>query len=238
MKQMRIGSYCLTAVALVGIAVYAVTPALAIEFFPIVSIEASTGVDDLYPASNLIQGLGVGFDANAPFERLPLPDPEGLWVTAAPGGFPSDYIEVAGMPVFKLDLGQDTNLREVSIWGYADTNSNGASEVSLQFATDAEGPDGVGSSIAYNPTFFPEVASVPRQSFLFSEAVDARYVQLTVVDNYYVAPGDGTGGPPGLAGGDRAGLGEIAFANVPEPSTVALVGLALACLIGCGWRKN
>jgi hypothetical protein len=236
-KQMRIGSYCLTAVALVGIALYAVTPALAIEFFPIVSIESSTGGDDLYPASNLILGPGVGFDANAPYEKL-LGGADGNWVTAAPGGFPSDYIEVAGMPVFSLDLGQDTNLREISIWGYSDTNSNGTSELSLLFATDAEGPDGVGSSITYNPTFFPEVTGIPRQSFLFSEAVNARYVQLTNVDNYFVAPGDGTGGPPGLAGGDRVGLGEIAFANVPEPSTIALVGLALACLIGCGWRKN
>jgi hypothetical protein len=236
-REFRIGSYCLTAVALVGFALYAITPALAAEFFPIVSIESSTAGDDLFPASNLIQGPGVGFDANAPYDAL-LSGADGTWVTAAPGGYPSDYIEVAGMPVLSLDLGQDTELREVSIWGYSDTNANGASEVSLLFATDAEGPDGVGSSIAYNPTFFPAVDAIPRQSFLFSEAVDARYVQLTVVDTYYVAPGDGTGGPPGLAGGDRAGLGEIAFANVPEPSTIALVGLALACLIGCGWRKS
>ena len=237
MKQMRIGSYCLTAVALVGIALYAVTPALAIEFFPIVSIDSSTGGDDLYPASNLIQGPGVGFDANAPFTKL-LDGAAGNWVTAAPGGFPSDYIEVAGMPVFQIDLGQDTDLREISIWGYADSNTNGTSELSLLFATDAEGPDGVGSSITYNPTFFPALDAFPRQSFLFSETVTARYVELTNVDNYFFPPGDGTENPLGIAGGDRVGLGEIAFANVPEPSTVALVGLALACLIGCGWRKN
>lgn len=237
MKKFRIGSSCLVAVAVVGIALQAAAPALAAEFYLIVGIESSTAGDDLYPASNLILGPGVGFDANAPHDKI-LGGAEGNWVTAAPGGFPSDYIEVAGMPVFMLDLGQDTPLKEISIWGYSDTNANGTSELSLRFATDAEGASGVGQSITYNPTFFPAVDAIPRQSFKFSQEVSARYVELTNVDNYYVAPGDGTGGPPGLAGGDRVGLGEIAFANVPEPSTIALMGLALAFLIGSGWRKR
>ena len=90
--------------------------------------------------------------------------------------------------------------------------------------TEAEGPGGQ-TSIAYQPTFsiwtedlMPD--QTPRNSFLFPEDVTARYVQLTVDDTFFVDPGDGTGG--GVPGGDRAGLGEIAF-EIPEPATLLLM---------------
>ena len=211
--------------------VWPASPALAAEFHEIAGIESSTSADDLWPASNLIQGPGVGFDPNAPHDKL-LGGADGNWITAAPGGFPSDYIDVAGAPVLTIDLGQDKSLSEISTWGYAVTNANGVSEFSLRFATDAEGPDGAGSSISFNPTYFMTIDDITRQTYPFGETIVARYVELTASDNFFVAPGDGSGGGP--VGGDRIGLGEVAF-PVPEPASfilemVALVGVVTARL--------
>ena len=66
-----------------------------------------------------------------------------------------------------------------------------------------------------------------RQSFSFGQTLSARYVEFTARDNFFVAPGDGTGGE--TPGGDRVGLGEIAFAaTVPEPASLLLIGFGIA----------
>jgi hypothetical protein len=148
----------------------------------------------------------------------------GNWVTDAPGGFVSDYIAVAGAPVIELDLGEDVLLSEISTWGYASTNANGVSQFTLEFATDAEGPGACGTSITYSPTFFPTHNATDRQSFPFSESVTARWVKFTAEDNFFIAPGDGSGGE--TPGGDRVGLGEIAF-MIPEPGTLSLFAVGL-----------
>ncbi len=193
--------------------------AQAAEFYPIVSVASNTV--NFFAVENLIQGPGVGFDAAAPHDLIG----SGLtWVTDAPGGFPSDYIAVAGTPIITLDLGVDQNLTSVSSWGYTSSNSNGASLFSLRFATSAEGTAGFGTSITYNPTFSLLLDPVPMQQSDFSETVVARYVEYTVLDNHFVAPGDGSGGE--IPGGDRAGLGEIAFEVVPEPSSLSIALIA------------
>jgi hypothetical protein len=175
-----------------------------------------------YAESNLIQGAGVGFDEDEPHDAL-LFGAAGAWVTTADCGFPCDYIEGVGMPVIELDLGQDVLLDEISTWGYADTNTNGMREFELRFATDAEGTAGFGTSITYNPTFivedFFEFTAAERRSFEFSEQVTARWVEMTVTDNYFDDPGDGTGDEGWGPGGDRVGIGEIAF-RVPTATAV------------------
>ena len=180
------------------------------QFYSINTITTSTS-GDFYPLGNLIQGPGVGFADVAPYEKL-LSGPSGNWVTSAPGGFPSDYIAVAGMPVLVLDLGTDVPLSEISIWGYDESNGNGVREFSLRFATSAEGTSGFGSSIAYNPTFLPVNLTTPRQSFAFGQEVTARYVEFTCVDNDF----------GNVVGGDRVGLGEIAF-RIPGSITPQFV---------------
>jgi hypothetical protein len=177
---------------------------------------------ELWPVSNLIQGPGVGYDAAEPHNQLGAGETS-RWVTDAPGGFPADYIAVAGAPIITLDLGADRSLTKISIWGYSATNANGVSAFNLSFASAADGPGAFGTSITYNPTFggFPN-NDIPRMSFSFAQGVNARYVRFAATDNWFMAPGDGSGGE--TPGGDRVGLGEIAFA-VPEPSA-ALLGVA------------
>ena len=209
----------------------------AVVFHAISSIDSSTAADDLWPVSNLIQGSGVGFDASEPHDKI-LGGADGNWVTDAPGGFPSDYIEVAGMPVLTIDLGQDVLLAEISVWGYSTANANGVSEFSLKFATEADSPAGLGTSIGFNPTYFPIIDDTQRQSFAFGQTVSARYVEFTAKDNFFTSPGDGSGGE--LPGGDRIGLGEIAFSvsEIPIPAAVWLFGSGLLGLIGVARRKK
>ena len=185
------------------------------QFYPILSVQASSSTNDLWPASNLIQGPGVGFSEVQPHERT-AGGPGGLWVTGAPGGFPSDYIVVAGTPILVFDLGENVPLCEISIWGYSSSNSNGLSEFSLRFASEADGPSGFGTSIDFNPSYggidsgaLPNEDSISRFSFLFGQEVTARYVELTCLDNHFIAPGTGAGGE--IPGGDRVGIGEVAF---------------------------
>jgi hypothetical protein len=185
-----------------------VNPPTPIEFYEIDSIESSTEPSDLWPVSNLIQGPDVGFIHREPYTKS-LGGDQGNWVTEA-CGFPCDYLESFDPPVLKIDLGEDVPLDEINVWGYEQTNANGVTEFSLRFATQADGPDGFGTSIDYNPTF----SDLPNDSFArqvrsFDRTVTARYVEFTAQDNFFIEPGDGSNGE--TPGGDRMGLGEIAF---------------------------
>lgn len=112
------------------------------------------------------------------------------------------------------------------MWGYSDGNTNGASEFNLRFASEADGAGNFGTSITDNPAFTGMVRDAfTRQSFSFSQ-VTARYVELTITDNLFVAPGNVAPN----AGGDRVGLGEVAFAVVPEPSAFLLGAIGLLAI--------
>lgn len=173
----------------------------AASFYTISGVTSDTSSTDFFPASRLIEGAGVGFDASAPHNLT-----SGLtWVTNAPNGGTGDYFSPTPTPSPRLvfDLGANKALSEISIWGYADTNGNGASQVSLRFATEADGTGGFGTTVTYNPTFNPTLPVTPRQSFGFNAPLVARYVELTPEDNFFESS----------PGGDRVGLGEIAFAD-------------------------
>ncbi|MDE0859557.1 MAG: hypothetical protein OSA93_05320 [Akkermansiaceae bacterium] len=80
-------------------------------------------------------------------------------------------------------------------------------EFNLSFATDAEallGDESYGTTITSNPSFTAVQEESPWQSFPFPEAVTACYVRLEAVSTFYDQPGAGPGG-------DRLGIGDIAF---------------------------
>ena len=105
----------LPATVIAGLFCLSSQAARAAEFHPIASVTSSTS-NDLWPVSNLIQGPGEGFAAGEPHDQLGS-GASHRWVTAAPGGFPSDYIEETGKPVLLFDLGEDRALSEISCWG-------------------------------------------------------------------------------------------------------------------------
>lgn len=189
----------------VGLSSVVFPPSLAgAEFHSISSISVSTSGADLYPVSNLIQGPGSGFSAAEPHDVLG----EGsthTWVTNAPNGGNGDYF-ANGFPdpVLVIDLGENRALGEISTWGYSNGNTNGGKDFTLRFATSAEGSGGFGTSISYAPEFEAAFSADLRDSHDFVQTVTARFVEITFTDNWQ----DFQGGTPG---GDRVGLGEIAF---------------------------
>ena len=96
-----------------------------------------------------------------------------------------------------FDLGADRLLNEISTWGYADTNTNGARDFTLRFATGVDGVAGFGTSIAYAPSFDAAFPTQGRDSHVFGEVVYARYVEMTITENWR--------GLQGGIGGERSG---------------------------------
>ena len=178
----------------------------AVNFHPISSITSSTSGSDLYPVGNLIQGPGSGYSTSEPHNSIGGGSSH-TWVTTAPG---ADYFALLPDPVLLLDLGADRSLSEISTWGYANSNTNGGKDFTLRFATSADGPGGLATSITYTPSFDAAFSADTRDSHSFSQTVIARYVELVFTDNWKNLQG-------GTPGGDRVGLGEIAFEDSVPP---------------------
>ena len=169
-----------------------------------------------FPIANLFEGPGVGYAAAAPHDGVGAGH---TWVTNDVP-FPQDYYATQPAPILLIDLGANRFLTEISTWGYTTSNANGVKIFDLRFATEAEGLAGFGTSIPNQGGFTAALSDITRDSHPLNP-VTARYVEFTATDNYWSNAGQGP--PPG---GDRVGLGEIAFAVVPEPASVLLSAMA------------
>ncbi|MDG1072535.1 MAG: hypothetical protein P8P32_13070, partial [Akkermansiaceae bacterium] len=137
----------------------------AVNFHPISSITSSTSGSDLYPVGNLIQGAGSGYSTSEPHNSIGGGSSH-TWVTNTPG---ADYFALLPDPVLLLDLGADRSLSEISTWGYANSNTNGGKDFTLRFATSADGPGGLATSITYTPSFDAAFSADTRDSHSFSQ---------------------------------------------------------------------
>jgi hypothetical protein len=189
-----------------------ITPADANPVSPVAvdDTAANSFANATYAAANLINGSFVATLGDAPGGAE-------NWVSESSG---TDYFDAGTPPVLVFDMGSDIDLRLLYLWAYSegttfvgDRQANSAREFSLRFATATDGPTGFGTTITENPSFTgiparPTVVSggasdQPVQVYDFGTTVTARYVELTLSDNFF--------GFSENDGGDRVGLNEIAF---------------------------
>ena len=197
-------------------------------------------------------------DDNPTFAATSLQRPVGTGVTLETGDLLSDALATVhersatahaeswtrptglGQPQFVFDLtgSGDTPVESIILWQYGNSApGNSARDFELIFHTEAEG--GVFSFASAGGTETIEfagtmsaaasyaTASNVAQQFSFVAPETARYVGLRIANNY-----NGILSP----GGDRYGLGEVRFVApgsvIPEPATMAAIGLALSGLGG------
>jgi streptogramin lyase len=132
------------------------------------------------------------------------------WVTNAAAG---DYFASKPAPVLVFDLGSDAWLRSLVFWQYENDggnfarSGNEARSVDVRFATSAGGmnfPGPAAVSLTLKNVHLGLDGVNSPQIISLGAGGRARYIQLTITDNYFGQPGI-------LGGGDRVGLGEIRF---------------------------
>jgi hypothetical protein len=156
--------------------------------------------------------------------------PGNTWVTEATG-FPNYFNGVNPNPQFEIDLGGLFNLTDMIVWGYGG-NANESSDFTLEFSDD-------GGATFYDSVNLQTGAFLDTHSAALTLGDDflADFVRLTITDNVQGR------NLTGLAGGDRAGLGEIRFLAapipqaVPEPSSIAVWSLVATGLF-LGYRRK
>ena len=237
-------------ILIAGIAAVTWPPGTCASVVAPVAIASDTNVTDFSPAGRLIDGSGLAsetgghywadsFSGNQAYEFS--------WVTNEVPGYPRKYDFAGEMPRLVMDLGSDIALDGIFLWGYSwgafgGPQANSMQEFSLRFATDAEGSEGFGSSIGFNPTYEMEPNNVPsdyagapgyivpREDFPFGETIVARWVELTPLDNFWGQIQSSSNLP--FVGGDRVAFGEVRFSQVPEPTSGFLFsGLAIAGIV-------
>lgn len=205
-----------------GIAALAmqVSTASAALITPTSISSAGTAVEFFTDETNLINGSGLsGTLTFANYSTITHASVAAgnAWVTDDPTPAGGDYYaQTSATVVFEIDFDQVYGLSDLVFWGYHFNANNGneARTFQLEFSTDGGTSYGTPVTVG-NP--IGTYAASGASTFNFGSQINANAVRMTVTDNQF-------GGT--AAGGDRVGLGEIRFLAVPEPTTLALLGLA------------
>ena len=147
--------------------------------------------------------------------------------------FPDYFASGGSPPVIVYDLGVDTELAHVIFWQYQNQSlGNHVRTIDLRFNTESQGSQsfsGTVSSVLMLPVEDNDAdpdndLGGINSAQTFQLSVTARYVQVTLTDNYL--------GFQGITnGGDRVGFGEIAFHAVPEPSAAILGAFGVLAML-------
>jgi len=184
-----------------------------------VGASAGSSFASLVNNSGLSASVTTGMDTASALLILQSAATADTYVTGATTG---DYFVNGGtVPVLTFNLGGTyNNINSIVIWNYT-LAVNSVTEFSLSFYSDAAATAQIGSALN---GLTLAVDSTNAQQVVFAGGVDFDGVQsarLTLTDNN---------------GGNRVGLGEVRFSQVPEPSTVTLLGLSF-CMVGLFRRR-
>ena len=133
---------------------------------------------------------------------------------------------------YRVDLGQSYNLAAIRVWtwnGEVDPEL-GVETADIYYSNDAADPgidfSGAGWTLLGAETFNQAPGTNgygPPDDVVFGVA--ARWVGIDILTAFDYPPG-------------WAGLSEVQFVEVPEPSTAVLAGLGLLSLAVWGWRRR
>lgn len=211
MKRVRNAQWTMSVVWALAVALLA--SAAPAAMIPGVTATASSQFDVAGPEKT-VDGSGLHGTNNEFHNQRDSGIAENMWLGGS-GDVADAFLE--------YDLGATFELTHMDIWNYGDTSNltqRGISQVDIYYSTVASpgDPEDAGSA---NWTLFDGGDSVFTEApfgtddipaFQFNLPVTARYVRFEIDSTFA-----GTGG--------RAGLGEVQFFQVPEPASLALLGL-------------
>ena len=210
-------SRSLTASLTLCVALWAASPSPA-AYLNGVTATTDMGVGYGTLLANAVNGVGLASPSLTAMHAYS--DPSNAWISASG----------ATTGTITFDLHGLFTLSGLSVWnlgvGPGDFGASGIAGVRLSASTDGV----TFNLVAGGPSSFAKITtdldSLPPQVIAFG-SVAARYVRLAVLGNH---------GDPNATGLAEVAFNGVSTASVPEPSSLALCGLALA--IGLAARRG